>query len=292
MSKQDGRGESLLPSSLVPETGVIDAHWDDDSIEGFISESAERPDPFERVTTVPDVPTEEYVKRIMAEADHAERELPNGDLNPDDRKTPIQYLSAPRVPIFSSGAPPPARQSDLDPLSLDLDEQHDGPHIEVHVEESSDPAQPAVAWSEPTWPGAGRVPEVRSNEEILLGDMKDRYAMGDFSGALVAAEALLESDPEHVEARRFAHNCRDVLTQMYSARLGMLTQTATIVIPADQIRWLSLDHRAGFLLSLVDGISTIEEILDVSGMSRLDALRIMCTLLEQRVIAVGDSERR
>ncbi len=114
--------------------------------------------------------------------------------------------------------------------------------------------------------------------------MKDRYAMGDFTGALVIAESLLETDPADAESLRYAESCRDVLTQMYAARLGALDQVVIVAIPPDQIRWLSLDHRAGFLLSMVDGTSSIEEILDVSGMTRLDALRIMFTLLEQRII--------
>ena len=117
-------------------------------------------------------------------------------------------------------------------------------------------------------------------------DMKDRYAMGDFTGALVIAEGILESDPRDADAVLCAQRCRDVLTQMYAARLGALDQTVSVAIPADEIRWLSLDHRAGFLLSLVDGSLTIEEILDISGMSRLDALRIMFTLLDQRVVSL------
>jgi hypothetical protein len=53
------------------------------------------------------------------------------------------------------------------------------------------------------------------------------------------------------------------------------------------VRWLSLDHRAGFVLSCVDGYSSIDEILDVSGMPPLDALRVLYELLQQRIIAVG-----
>ena len=78
---------------------------------------------------------------------------------------------------------------------------------------------------------------------------------------------------------------------MYAARLGALDRVVSVAVPADQIRWLSLDHRAGFLLSLVDGISTLEEILDISGMSRLEALRIMYALLEQRVITIEATSR-
>jgi hypothetical protein len=62
---------------------------------------------------------------------------------------------------------------------------------------------------------------------------------------------------------------------------------ASVAVPSDQIRWLTLDHRAGFLLSLIDGGSTVDQILDISGMTRLDALRIMYQLLDQRVISLG-----
>ena len=96
------------------------------------------------------------------------------------------------------------------------------------------------------------------------------------------------SSPNHEEARRCHDRCTDVLSQMYLARLGSLAQAVRVAVPNDQIRWLSLDHRAGFLLSLVDGHSTIEEILDISGMPRLDALRILYGLLDQRVIALCD----
>lgn len=118
-------------------------------------------------------------------------------------------------------------------------------------------------------------------------DMKDRYATGDFSGALVIAEGILEVQPGHEEALRCQARCTEVLSQMYLARLGSLHQVVQVALSAEQIRWLSLDHRAGFLLSLVDGISSIEELLDISSMPRLEALRILYGLLDQRVIALS-----
>jgi len=117
-------------------------------------------------------------------------------------------------------------------------------------------------------------------------DMQDRYAVGDFTGALVIAESILDANPDDEDAKRYAQSCREVLTQMYAARIGPMDQVAVVAVPPDQITWLSLDHRAGFLLSLVDGVSSIEEILDISGMTRLDALRIMYTLVQQNVITL------
>jgi len=117
-----------------------------------------------------------------------------------------------------------------------------------------------------------------------LGELRERYALGDFSGALTVAEALLEDDPTNADVQRYAESCRDVLKQMYTARLGSLEQVPMVGVPTEQLRWLTLDHRAGFLLSHVDGVSTLEEILDISGMPHLEAMRIIYELLQQKVI--------
>ena len=116
--------------------------------------------------------------------------------------------------------------------------------------------------------------------------MRDRYAMGDFSGALEVADRILASNPDQEEAYRCAQSCRDVLTDMYASRIGGTHQRALVVMSPDQIRWLSLDHRAGFLLSTIDGISTVDELLDICGMPRLEALRILCTLLDQQAVVL------
>jgi hypothetical protein len=37
---------------------------------------------------------------------------------------------------------------------------------------------------------------------------------------------------------------------------------------------------------MIDGISSVDDLLDVSGMPRLDALRILCDLLDAKVISL------
>lgn len=133
---------------------------------------------------------------------------------------------------------------------------------------------------------SGTSPAEPSRRADPLSELRERYALGDFSGALTIAEGVLEDDPENGDAQRYAESCRDVLKQMYAARLGSLDQVPVVAIPAEQLRWLTLDHRSGFLLSHVDGVSTLEEILDVSGMNHLEAMRIIYELLQQKVIAL------
>jgi hypothetical protein len=125
-----------------------------------------------------------------------------------------------------------------------------------------------------------------TNDPLI--DLRDRYAVGDFTGANEIAESILVEHPDNTEALRFRESCRDVLSQMYTARLGPSSGIPRLAIPPAELQWLSLDHRTGFLLSCVDGRSTIEEILDVSGMPALDALRILYTLLQQQIIHIAE----
>jgi hypothetical protein len=148
-------------------------------------------------------------------------------------------------------------------------------------------AAPARADAKPRKGQARGSERATTPGDPLLNEVRDRYAMGDYSGALVIAEDILINDPGNSQARRYADNCRQVLEQMYCAKLGPLTQRPEVVVTGDQLRWLSLDHRAGFLLSLVDGTSSVEELLDISGMPRFEALRTLCDLLEQNVITLA-----
>jgi hypothetical protein len=116
-------------------------------------------------------------------------------------------------------------------------------------------------------------------------EMRERFSLGDYSGALVIAEEMLEDHPDHAEALKYADSCRQVLEQMYTARIGPLERVPFVAVPPEQLRWLNLDHRAGFVLSHIDGSCSLEQILDVSGMPTLDALRILFELLQQRVIS-------
>lgn len=116
-------------------------------------------------------------------------------------------------------------------------------------------------------------------------EMNDRIALGDYSGALEIAEQLLETDPTNEPVRVCAESCRGILKQMYITRIGPLDRVPIVMVARDQMRWLSIDHRAGFVLSLVDGVSSLEMILDVSGMAVLDALRILSELAQQRIIS-------
>jgi hypothetical protein len=118
-------------------------------------------------------------------------------------------------------------------------------------------------------------------------EMADRYALGDFTGALQAAELLLGRDPGHSEALRYAESSRERLEQLYSARLGPLSAVPVVAIRDTEARWLGLDHRAAYLLSQVDGSTSLESLLTRSEMKRLEVLKTLAELLDMGVIRLG-----
>lgn len=118
-------------------------------------------------------------------------------------------------------------------------------------------------------------------------EMHELYALGDFTGALRAAELLLGRDSEHAAALRMAQDSREQLERLYATRIGSLRHVPQVRIAATEIRWLGLDPRAGFLLSRIDGVSDVEELLDICGMDRLEALRTLVELLERGAVHVG-----
>lgn len=125
-----------------------------------------------------------------------------------------------------------------------------------------------------------------SQQLDLVGEMEELYALDDLTGALRFAELILGREPDNDQAKRCAENCRRRLLGLYSSKIGSMSAVPVPALSETQLRWLGLDHRSGFLLSRVDGIATVEDVLDVCGMPRLEALKTLVDLLERGAIRV------
>ena len=103
----------------------------------------------------------------------------------------------------------------------------------------------------------------------------------------MGALKLLEEDAKNPEVKECVRRCHSALEDVYLRRLGSLTKVPVLALSRTALREAALDHRAGFLLSLMDGVSTLEMILDVSGMSNLEVFRVTLGLVQQGVITLG-----
>jgi hypothetical protein len=69
--------------------------------------------------------------------------------------------------------------------------------------------------------------------------------------------------------------------------LGPLARIPRVAVSGAELGKLSLDHRAGFVLTFVDGMSSLDDILDASGLPRLEALRLLRDLVRAGVVTLG-----
>jgi hypothetical protein len=129
------------------------------------------------------------------------------------------------------------------------------------------------------------LPEVAEPSlDDIHGEIADHFALGDFAAALYSAELQLGLDPDDESARQYAETSRARLETRYTTRIGSLEYVFNLAVPAAKVKWLGLDPQAAFLLSLVDGQTTVEQVLDLCQMGKLEALRVFTELLEAKAI--------
>lgn len=118
-----------------------------------------------------------------------------------------------------------------------------------------------------------------------IAAMRECFSFGDYAGALTMADVILAAQPDNLLARDIRAKCRTTLEDVYALRLGPLDRIPSIVTLPKKTGNRAIDNRTGFLLSLIDGAATFEAILDVCGMPRLDALRILDDLVQRGAVA-------
>jgi len=132
------------------------------------------------------------------------------------------------------------------------------------------------------------IPEKQQQEvATLMQAARELHGLGDFSGSLELIEKILLTAPDHEEAREFLAQNEATLFAMYESKLQPLTNVPRLAIKPEEVMWLNLDHRAGFLLAQIDGHVDYEDLFALAGLPRLDTARILASLLAEGVIQHG-----
>jgi tetratricopeptide (TPR) repeat protein len=128
---------------------------------------------------------------------------------------------------------------------------------------------------------------IREEVHTLLRGAKDLLDLDDHTGAMDLIAKALELSPTDPEVQKMRDKSERTLQAMFESKLGKLDAIPRVALKDDEIIWLNLDHRAGFVLAQIDGTVTFEDLFAVSGMSRLDTARILAQLVEEGVIGRG-----
>jgi len=124
----------------------------------------------------------------------------------------------------------------------------------------------------------------RADVSHWMDGARELFALGDFSGSLEMLEKVLIADPTHAEARAYLEENESTLVQMYESKLSPLSGKPLLAIKPEEVMWLNLDHRAGFVLAQIDGNVSFEDLYAVSGLPRLETAKILAHLVLEGVI--------
>ena len=69
--------------------------------------------------------------------------------------------------------------------------------------------------------------------------------------------------------------------------VDFFSRTPRLAISLNDLSLLPLDHRDGYVVSLVDGLSTVETILDTCALPFDEAIESLTKLVERRILVIS-----
>jgi tetratricopeptide (TPR) repeat protein len=118
----------------------------------------------------------------------------------------------------------------------------------------------------------------------LLGEAVRLLRAGELQEGLELLETIARREPADLEAQAYLELARAGLLRVYRARVGSGAAVPAVRIPPQQVMQFNLPAAAGFLLSLVDGSTSVDDLMAVSGMDPFDALRALSNLLQAGIV--------
>jgi hypothetical protein len=130
------------------------------------------------------------------------------------------------------------------------------------------------------------VPAARAYRRIetLLSRALAYAGLGELDKAVTAVELALDEQPRTNEVRQLLQSHVDTMLSIYEGMLEDPYRVPTLVRPLHDLIAVEIEPRARLLLPWIDGTSTIRDLIERSGMQRLEAYHHLCEFLLRGVI--------
>ncbi len=126
-----------------------------------------------------------------------------------------------------------------------------------------------------------------ASHEPTIDRARQLHLDGEHDQALSLLAQLLELAPLHPQATNLSIECREALEAECLSAVGSASAILVPAVSPLELKAFALDNVSGFLLSLIDGVTDVETLVDICGLPRLVALRRLRDLIERGVIAVA-----
>ncbi|MCG8421997.1 MAG: hypothetical protein MJE77_29090 [Proteobacteria bacterium] len=173
--------------------------------------------------------------------------------------------------------------------------------IELGGYDGSSPAIPAVGFAQPASlegetralladldagavSGESERDRLRRRLTTLLERAASEHQDGNDRVAVLALNLAMADDPDSAITQKLMQLHRDAMYDIFQSYLGDAGAVPTMAMDLNQLGGENIDNRAAFLMSRVDGMLTVDELLDVSGMPRLEAYRHLSMLVIKGIL--------
>jgi hypothetical protein len=190
----------------------------------------------------------------------------------------------------TSPAPPPAfefAEPELDlgePGPLESEpERHDAePEPEPHDAEPELEPHDAEPVEEPP----ADHESLGATGDALVREATKLFRAGELEGALDLFETVARRDAAKIEVQSYIEMLRSQLLKSYRERIGSRDGTVRLMIDSDAVMKFNLPTTAGFVLSLVDGSTSVNDLMSLSGLDAFDTLRILTGLIDAGIVEI------
>jgi hypothetical protein len=157
---------------------------------------------------------------------------------------------------------------------------------------TSEPAAPeagqdaADTWKELPVQSYDMATRLRASARGLVDECQTALKEGRADSSALAAEMALrlgeQSGSPGVDG--IVDSTRGLFERAFRACIGDMKCAPIRAIPSEQLAAHGFDHRAAFLMSRMDGMVTVGDLLDIAGMPRFEALRLMAALRRAQAV--------
>jgi tetratricopeptide (TPR) repeat protein len=191
-------------------------------------------------------------------------ESAGGEVSKAEKSPPERLEETPKIipPLTSPPSPGPEREAKMAPPP---------PKPEEAAKVAPSPPSP---------------PPPEADREAKINQAKGLFKEGQFELAMEMFESILSEEPDNLDVQGYYEMARNQQLKHYKSEVGELSQIPRVLKEASEIRKLNLDHEQGFILSLIDGRISYDDVFSLSNMDGFKTYRIIYQLLCQGIIGV------
>jgi hypothetical protein len=118
----------------------------------------------------------------------------------------------------------------------------------------------------------------------LVDDARVLIAAGGHGDALELLETRISQDAADLEAQALTDLVRSHLFHVHRERVSDGSAVPGVRLGPDEILKFNLPANAGFVLSMIDGVTSVDDLVTLSGMDPFEALHLLVKLMDVGIV--------